>query len=167
MREGHGGCCEEWGVRETTQGLGDLQPWRGEVQLGETGGLVWGRVPTPPTFPPRPRTYLLLNVCQRLDGQISKGGEGLVAGVDQTWTQTPTWNLIPSSLSLSQYLPGRPLPLPATASSHQHPAAPLDSPFQTPSCPPVPTLGLRPPLTQKRAQCCRLGAWMMGACVSV
>lgn len=67
------------GGGRATSRLSDVQPWRGGVQLGETGGLVWGRDPGPATLPPHPSTYLLLNVRQRLDGQISKGREGLVS----------------------------------------------------------------------------------------
>lgn len=50
---------EKWGVAGRDEGSGE---WGG-------GGAA---------NPPGPSTHLLLNVCQRLDGQIRKGREGLV-----------------------------------------------------------------------------------------
>lgn len=121
------------------------------MQLGETGGLVWGRVPAPPTLPPRPSTYLLLNVRQRLDGQISKGREGLVGRGRSDLDPDPYLeprSLIFEPLSISAWtsIPSLFLPQPL-ATSIQLPL--WTPPFQTPPCPPAPTLGLQPPPAQK------------------
>lgn len=81
---------------------------------------------------PGPCTHLLLDIRQRLDGQIGKGREALVGrGSGSVLGGDP--NLEPRSLilkeGLPQYLPEHPLVLPATASCHQYPAVPPDSPF--------------------------------------